>query len=111
MNTLVGIAGLALAIATIGSAAAKTQPEAPRPSDQIYAERCAYCHDANGWGTRVLARRLPASDAVLLNRASLPPGYITFVVRHGIGAMPQFTPSEITDAELAELSRWLGRGN
>lgn len=104
------LAGLMLIVATAGAAAAASQAK-PRASGQIYAERCAYCHSPSGWGTRVLMRRLPASEAVLLDRVNLPPAYTTFVVRHGIGAMPQFNPSELSDSELAELSRWLEERN
>ncbi len=95
-------AGLA-APAAVSSATA-----GPRSAEAIFASRCAYCHDAGGWGTRALARRLPAGEpAVLLERANLPPPYTVAVVRRGLGAMPQFTPAELTDAELAALAQWL----
>lgn len=99
--------GLALTAALGGSVALASSSETNRSSEQIYVERCAFCHSRGGWGTRTLARRLPENEAVLLDRADLPPAYTTFVVRYGVGAMPQFNPSELTDAELEELSRWL----
>jgi mono/diheme cytochrome c family protein len=78
-----------------------------RAPEAIFATRCAYCHDSEGWGTRALSRRLPQGQAELLNRPNLPPDYTIFVVRRGIGAMPQFTPSELTDEELRALANWL----
>lgn len=111
MSTSAAITGFALIAATLGSVAATSESEPRRSGEQIYAERCAFCHDANGWGTRTLARRLPPRETVLLDRVNLPPAYTTFVVRHGIGAMPQFNPSEITDAELAEISQSLESRN
>ena len=104
-------AGVALAAALGGSLAAASSSETRRSSEQIYAERCAHCHNRGGWGTRALARRVPENEAVLLDRTNLPPAYTAFVVRYGIGAMPQFNPSELTDAELAELSQWLEERN
>lgn len=100
-------AGLALAAVLGGSVAAASGSETRRSSEQIYAERCAYCHSRGGWGTRSLARRVPGREAVLLDRVDLPPAYTSFVVRYGIGAMPQFNPTELSDAELAELAQWL----
>jgi len=111
MSTSAALTGLALIAATLGSVAATSGPEPRRSSEQIYAERCAFCHDASGWGTRTLARRLPPAEAALLDRVNLPPAYTKFVVRHGIGAMPQFNPSEITDGELAEIALWLESRN
>jgi mono/diheme cytochrome c family protein len=39
----------------------------------------------------------------------LPAAYIVYVVRHGTGSMPPFTPTELTDAQLARLAKWLAR--
>jgi mono/diheme cytochrome c family protein len=83
--------------------------ERARTPEEFYNARCAYCHDANGWGTRKLAERLPKGEAELRKRHDLPPAYVEYVVRHGVGSMPQFTPTELTDAELAALARWLAR--
>ena len=62
--------------------AALSQTEEPRAPEQVFSTRCAYCHDATGWGTRALARRMPESEAALL-------------------------PSELTDKELEDLANWL----
>jgi mono/diheme cytochrome c family protein len=77
----------------------------------MFADSCIYCHDAGGWGTRSLARRVPPGEAELLNRKDLPAGFTRMVVRRGIGAMPPLTPTELTDAELDRLARWLDEKN
>ncbi|WP_305095584.1 c-type cytochrome [Croceibacterium aestuarii] len=77
--------------------------------EQFYDARCAYCHDARGWGTRKLAERVPPGQAELRKRRGLPPAYVEYVVRHGAGSMPQFTPTELTDAQLAALAQWLAK--
>ena len=87
----------------VANSAGKWAPET------YYADRCARCHGPSGWGTRTLARRVPAEQAELTRRAQLPASYIAFVVRHGVGSMPQFTPTELTDRQLAELAAWLTR--
>ena len=96
--------GSALAIPT---AAANTGDKWTPQS--FYADRCARCHGPSGWGTRTLARRVPAGQAELTRRTQLPAPYIAFVVRHGVGSMPQFTPTELTDRQLAQLAAWLAR--
>lgn len=98
-------------LATLAPIAAPSADEAARSPQEIYQSRCAYCHDAGGWGTRVLARRMEEDQAELLQRKNLPPAYTMLVVRRGIGAMPQFTPTELTDDELMALANWLENMN
>ncbi len=96
--------GAALALPAIAANGAdKWAPQA------FYADRCERCHGPSDWGTRTLAKRVPAGQAELTRRAELPASYIAFVVRHGVGSMPPFTPTELTDRPLAELSAWLAR--
>ncbi len=104
-NRFLWLAAPVLAAAT--PAAVQSASEAARSPETIFASRCAYCHDDGGWGTRALARRMPEGEAALLDRVNLPPAYTAFVVRRGIGAMPQFTPAELTDEELEALANWL----
>ena len=101
------IAAVVLGTTAIVPIAALSQTEEPRAPEQVFSTRCAYCHDAAGWGTRALARRMPESEAALLDRKDLPPAYTVYVVRRGIGSMPQFNPSELTDKELESLANWL----
>lgn len=99
----------ALAMAALGAGAQEVP--APRSGEEIFAQRCVFCHDARGWGTRSLARRTPAGQAELLNRQVLPEALVRHAVRRGVGSMPQFTPTEISDAELDALARWLATRN
>ena len=106
--------GLIIAAATLAlSAFAATAQDAlpPRTGEEIFAQRCVFCHDARGWGTRSLARRTPPGQAELLKREVLPEVLVRYSVRRGVGSMPQFTPTEISDAELDNLARWLSARN
>jgi len=103
-------AGLTLALA---ASAQDTEPQveatsaAPRTGPEIFADTCVFCHDARGWGTRSLVQRTPPGQAELLQRQVLPPALVRNAVRRGVGSMPQFTPTEITDEELEVLAVWL----
>lgn len=61
--------------------------------DPTYAKVCSYCHD-KGIGPAIVGRQLPAV-------------YIENVVRHGFRAMPSFRPTEIDNAALASVARWV----
>ncbi|TAK56589.1 MAG: cytochrome c [Gammaproteobacteria bacterium] len=73
-------------------ALAADQYESP---EQMYQVICAQCHDI-GVGP-VLAGR------------SLPPQYIATVLRNGRAGMPSFRPTELSDADVQQLTDWLGR--
>lgn len=98
-----------LVLAMVGIAAAAQ--ERPRTAPEIFAATCVHCHDSGGWGTRALAPRVPAGEAALLKRKNLPAALTRLVVRRGIGSMPPLTPTDITDAELEQLARWLDEAN
>ncbi|HSG57400.1 MAG TPA: cytochrome c [Paracoccaceae bacterium] len=104
------VAGLSLALAASAQDTAtptEATPATPRTGPEIFAETCVHCHNARGWGTRSLARRTPPGQAELLQRQVLPPALVRHAVRRGIGSMPQFTPTEISDEELEVLADWL----
>ncbi len=103
---IVALVGGCIATLCIGSTIFAQDREA-RSGEQVYNDKCVYCHDGRGWGTRVLARRVPEGQAELTRRESLPEGYTATVVRRGIGSMPPFTPTEISDEEIAAVARWL----
>lgn len=86
-----GLAGSAGAALAAGRAA--ETPLAGRPPERVYAVTCGYCHGHNV-GPIILGRRIPAAT-------------VQAMVRGGRGAMPAFRPTEITNAELAALSRWI----
>ena len=100
-----GLAAGSLALASLALAA--TAQDRQRAAPEIFADTCAHCHETGGWGTRALARRVPAGQAELLKREDLPAVLTRFAVRRGIGAMPPLTPTDLTDEELDRLARWL----
>jgi mono/diheme cytochrome c family protein len=97
-----------LAAAAATASAAPAQPgHAPAATFERY---CSACHGAKGWATKALAARLPPDQALLANRRDLTPETLHAVLRHGIGSMPQFTPTELDDREIAALAAWLASG-
>ncbi len=86
--------------------AANAQASARSAAD-LFASKCALCHQKGGWGTRALAKRVPPEQAELLNREALPADYVKYVVRRGIGSMPQFTPTDLSNEELDRLAAWI----
>lgn len=79
--------------------------------EEIYNDKCVYCHSRRGWGTRVLSRRVPEGQAELAERALLPAAFTAAVVRQGIGSMPAFTPTDLSDEEIAVVAQWLEPGS
>ncbi len=78
---------------------------------RLYEATCIHCHAPGGWGTRDLARRLGAGRAVLLERTDLDPRYIRSVVRHGLNSMPAYTPTDLTERQIACIADYLTRNN
>lgn len=105
------ISALALTGA-IAAPAAVAEVPAPPPvaGEQLYIEKCGLCHLPGGFGTRVLERRVPAGQALLQDRQSLPAAYTSAVVRRGIGSMPQIREAELDDAQLAAIATYLETG-
>jgi mono/diheme cytochrome c family protein len=97
------VAGVAL------QAQAPTRP-APVNGKSLFQAQCAGCHLDRGFGTRVLSRRVPEGQATLEARKDLNADYVSMVVRRGIGSMPQFRKSELSDVELDAISTYLEKG-
>lgn len=79
----------------------------------MYAKWCAPCHDPGIThpGTHALMGKYGGNrPAVLLERVDLEPAFVAYMVRHGYSAMPPFRKTEISDAELSALARWLSAG-
>jgi (+)-pinoresinol hydroxylase len=77
----------------------------------LFNRWCAECH-APGHGhpgTQQLERLKGAKLAELESRNDLNASLIRYVVRHGQNAMPAYRPSEITDAGLEQIARYIGR--
>jgi len=79
---------------------------------EVYLKWCAPCH-APGIthpGTHALMTKYQGvKSGVLLEWTDLPAGTIKYTVRHGISVMPQFRKTEISDAELDALARYMSR--
>lgn len=76
----------------------------------LYQANCAACHDDKGFATRVLARRVPADQAVLDTRKNLNREFIHLIVRQGTGSMPQIRKSELPDVQLDAIVSYLEKG-
>lgn len=102
-----------LAAAAAGSAAGQTGAvvSAGTAPEELFVQKCAHCHEADGWGSRNLAARVPPGEAELRKRKALPAAYVRYAVRYGIGSMPQFTPTDLSDADLDRLATWLESGS
>lgn len=64
-----------------------------KSGEQIYAQTCAYCHNA-GVGPNLLGR-------------SLSPELVQHVVYSGLSAMPAFRPTDFNAKEVAQLGAWI----
>ncbi|MEO0030527.1 MAG: hypothetical protein RIS94_285 [Pseudomonadota bacterium] len=85
------VSGIGLALAAC--AGAVEAASASRTPEAIYTKTCGYCH-----GQHV---------APVIRGRSLPPELIAQFVRAGPRSMPAFRQTEISDAELAALARWV----
>lgn len=90
---------LLFALFAFGAVPAGAAEPAPRPVPPprapaaVYAKTCGYCH-----GQHV---------APIIRGRALPPELIAQYVRRGQRAMPAFRPTEISDAELGALAKWI----
>lgn len=103
---------IALAVALGGAAMASVAADAD-PGEQVYQRWCVHCHAAGRGnpGTQSLQTKYKnEKPAVLLERTDLTPEFVAFSVRQGVMSMPPFRKTEVTDTELAALSKWLASG-
>jgi len=102
------VAGLTLA----GPVSAVEPPDAHAAGRAVYTKWCAPCHDPGVIhpGTNALtAKYQGVKPGVLLQWTDLQPATVSYVVRHGISVMPQFRKTEISDADLDALAKFLSR--
>jgi mono/diheme cytochrome c family protein len=91
----------------------KTNPSvAAQPIDgkRVFASQCAACHAPGPRmpGTAALAAKYGKDlPAALEERTDLTPDLVRQFVRHGVSVMPSFRKTEISDAELDALGRYL----
>jgi mono/diheme cytochrome c family protein len=84
------------------------QDRTSRSADErLYVEKCSMCHRQMGMGTVILARRMDPKLARLEARDDLTTYYITAAARMGIGNMPRISRGEVSDAQLAQIARYL----
>ena len=112
------IVGLAWLGWTLGAPAHAADPAGPEPAGPeaagraVYTKWCAACHDPGVIhpGTNALtAKYQSVKPGVLLEWKDLQPDTVRYTVRHGISVMPQFRKTEISDADLDALAKFLSR--
>ena len=107
---LVGLAAAALTLCGYAPAAEPSDPHAVGRA--VYTKWCAPCHDPGVIhpGTNALTVKYQGvKPGVLLEWKDLQPETVKFLVRHGISVMPQFRKTEISDADLDALAKFLSR--
>ena len=101
------LAGLVLAAVTASGAVAA---DAARSGKAVYEHWCAPCHAPGPGhpGTQSLQVKYGGkTPAVLVERKDLTPQAVATFVRTGVLSMPPFRKTEVTDAELAALTRYI----
>jgi (+)-pinoresinol hydroxylase len=78
---------------------------------RLFNASCVWCHGPNVWGTFTLGRRLGTDHALLAQRKDLVAPYVKSVIRAGVGSMPPFRRTEITDADADAIADYLTRAN
>lgn len=82
--------------------------------EQVYVQWCAICHnDGPGMaGTAILKMRYKGKvPALLEERTDLSSQLIEQYVRQGMGGMPYFRKTEVSDADLKALTTYLTQNN
>jgi (+)-pinoresinol hydroxylase len=77
---------------------------------KVYQKWCAPCHapGITHAGTHALMAKYAGRKSGLITEwTDLTPDYVRVMVRTGISVMPQFRKTEISDAELESLARFL----
>ena len=90
-------------------------PAAAAGGQQLFQYWCATCHAPepreDGMllpGTETLQNRYQGTvPAALEQRVGLPPSVVELVIRKGIGAMPQFRKTEISDEDMHAIAAYL----
>ncbi len=118
--------GVLIALALAGPAAAEPaggawtlfsaqDPSAAGPALRgavVFKNRCEACHGAGNdrAGTISLGFKYGSSRPALLEaRTDLTPQVVKFYVRKGVGMMPFFRKTELSDADLDAVADYLGK--
>lgn len=107
------VAGLAVAGGT-SAATPQTSSGNPAKGRTIYQDWCAACHDRGPGhpGTQSLEIKYRGTEvpAAIEDRTDLSPPVTALFVRRGAALMPPFRKTEISDADLRDLSAYLAKG-
>jgi (+)-pinoresinol hydroxylase len=111
------IAILAGASAGLGAQAAMAADAAQiQRGEHTYQYSCAPCHQGGLWEGRQLPGAISLQlkykgerPAALEDRTDLTPEFVAIFIRHGVGGMPAFRKTEISDAEMADIGAYLSR--
>jgi len=100
---------LLLALGVLAATSATAEGEFS--GQDVFNYHCSHCHapGRDRPGTLQLSLTRGADRGVLEERTDLTADQVQKVVRHGLKAMPPFTPSLLTDAELQALTDYLVR--
>jgi mono/diheme cytochrome c family protein len=105
--------GMWVVAAWVGSPAHAATPAPAGPDGAaVFRHWCAPCHAAGPGhpGTESLQRKYEGKlPATLLDRTDLSAETVSTFVRQGVLMMAPFRKTEITDAELAALARFVSR--
>jgi (+)-pinoresinol hydroxylase len=101
-------------LAALGCLTASAQQPAavPRSIDPTFERWCSHCHRSGIYmaGTLGLQRKYNGSKPALLEeRDDLTVAAVKAFVRHGSNSMPPFRKTEISDAQLDALARYLAK--
>lgn len=99
---------LIVSLALLGLAAGAPAHAAPDGRD-LFARHCASCHASGPGhpGTARLTIDSGADFAVLERRTDLTADHVTTAIRQGFLMMPPFRRTELSDAEVTAIARWL----
>jgi (+)-pinoresinol hydroxylase len=95
-----------LLLASVGARTAEPYPV----GRGVYERWCSHCHDPGVQhpGTNALTVKYKGvKSGVIREWQDLTPELVRFWVRNGISVMAPFRKTEIDDAQLAELARYL----
>jgi mono/diheme cytochrome c family protein len=105
MRKTLGLLGCTLFLT--GAAHAANSPD----GKALFSGRCGMCHQTNGMGVGLLARRPgDTSKGLLENRTDLSAAVVKVVVRNGIVNMPRISRGEVSDPELISIADYLSKG-
>ena len=113
--SLLLMSGLAVFTTSLAGAQSPPSPDRGKP---LFQQKCQPCHGTERSdqghamlpGTDALRLKYRGSlPAALEQRSDLTPEAIRVFVRRGSWSMPPFRKSELTDADIADISAYIGK--